>query len=768
VLTRISEVKGIGSVGNLRPGKGNEFSFSKQTVILADNGVGKTTLASILKSYGRRDSSLLTARAKLGDSGKPLASLDFDGDSVRFQDASWHGSPTHEPAIAVFDQAFINENVFSTEVTSDHLKNIHLIILGAKGTSLNGALEKAKESERVARRKSKAFEDELEKRKKATGRSDYLELSKSVTEQTVSVELTKREGSLKALQQKATIDALESPKSLNFTLGDFTALREALCKGADSAHETARLRVKKRISETLCNHEKAEAFLQAGTQLRPVDGTCPFCGQPLDPVNDLLSDYERYFDEAFEKQKQDIAERVTRFRNWSPETQLNKLQADHSTVEVTREKWKAYVSELPDLPGLTSAIKEALPKAQALHARCGSAFEKKLASLDHKPDLTPLDELENVLRELKVKVDTCDGVIRDIAGKAQSFKQSLEKANRDALQAEVKTWRAVSDALQKEAEDWRTDYNAAKAAERDAKEQRVKLEKDLEAYCLGKYKDFRNGINEVLADFGLKFSVDGFEHRSSLQSSQISAALSFKVDGVSISAASRQTTSPCFRNTLSESEKNALAFAFFITGLQQSEDLARTIVVLDDPLSSFDNNRREQTAVWVASISQKCEQVLVLTHRKDLLGLLHGQPKFDGHFFELTIDANGLADLKQYDVKEAQRHEHEKRVAELEALVAGKSTDTESVPLRIRRVIEFLLRLKYCRHLEGQRELTALIKGLSEKGMLSDTIVDELEYLNKRTQTRCHAESDNDPVHELGLEEWKGIVRRTLTLLDKA
>ncbi len=767
MLTRINEIKCIGSVGTLHPGKGNEFSFSKQTVLLADNAVGKTTLAAILKSYGRKDPSLLAARAKLGAPSKPSAILEFDGDIVRFQDNSWHGSPAKEPTLAIFDQAFINENVFSTEVTSDHLKNMHLIVLGAKGASLNMDLEKAKEAERVARRKFKTLEDELGKRKKNTGRADYLDLPKNVTERTVSEELSKREGSLKALQQKPTIDALEPPKPLNFALGNFTALREALSKGADTAHEEARARVKNRLDEALCGHEKAEAFLQTGMELRPADATCPFCGQPLEPVNDLLADYKQYFDEAFEKQKKDVVERLTRFRDWSPETQLNKLQAAQSTAEAVREKWKAYVPEIPEIPSLTPMIEGALPTARSLHEQCTTAFEKKIASLDHKPDLALLDELERGVRDVKVKADECDSVIADITGKTIAFKQSLGKADSVSLQAEVKTLRAVGEALHKEADGWRVAYNTAKDVEQKAKQERVRLDKGLEDYCLSKYKNFRQGINDVLRDFGLKFRVDDLDHKSSLQSSQISATLSFSVDGVSVSAVNRQETTPCFRNTLSESEKNALAFAFFVTNLLQSEHLDRTIVVLDDPLSSFDDNRREQTAAWVSAISQNCEQVLVFTHRKDLLGLLHGQPSFDGRFFKLEIDASGSADLAQYEVKEAQRHEHEKRVAQLGSLVAGESTETETVPLRIRRMLEFVLRLKYCRHLHGERDLTALINRLREVNAITNDVAEKLRYLNKRTQTGCHAEAEQDPVHDLGLQDWKSIARKALEALDE-
>ena len=142
MFTRINEVKGIGSLGILRPGKGDEYGFCKQTVILANNAVGKTTLSTILKSCGNGDSVLLAARTKLRAGSEPFVSLDLDSGSVRYQDGRWHQPSGEKPFIAVFDQAYINENIFSTEVTSDHLKSIHLTILGAEGSAINKELEK--------------------------------------------------------------------------------------------------------------------------------------------------------------------------------------------------------------------------------------------------------------------------------------------------------------------------------------------------------------------------------------------------------------------------------------------------------------------------------------------------------------------------------------------------------------------------------------------------------------------------------------------------
>jgi wobble nucleotide-excising tRNase len=52
---------------------------------------------------------------------------------------------------------------------------------------------------------------------------------------------------------------------------------------------------------------------------------------------------------------------------------------------------------------------------------------------------------------------------------------------------------------------------------------------------------------------------------------------------------------PHFKNTLSDSEKRTLAFAFFLSKLKNDKNLENKIIILDDPFSSFDENRKEKT-----------------------------------------------------------------------------------------------------------------------------------------------------------------------------
>ena len=292
MITRLSEVRGVGCLKNMRTEKAGEYDFGRRTVILAPNATGKTTLAAVLKSYGAENPTLVASRATLSASHLPFSIMEVDAKSRRFENGSWHGRSEDEYRFAVFDHAFIEENVFSSEVTPDHLKTIHKLIVGRDGLALNEALETTKGSERNAIRELNALKKQLAEQQTKTGRQDYLDLPAQMNPDEAAKRVEVCEGKLKARKSMDTGEAVPIPAIEPFTLGNFAALRNALTATVAASHEEARTRVKERIRTVFREDPEAESFLATGKRLSPADGECPFCGQDTAPVTTLLQDYE--------------------------------------------------------------------------------------------------------------------------------------------------------------------------------------------------------------------------------------------------------------------------------------------------------------------------------------------------------------------------------------------------------------------------------------------------------------------------------------------
>ncbi len=769
MITRITEIRDIGCLKRFRPDTAGEFAFDKNTVFFAPNATGKTTLAAVLKSYGTDNPSLLNCRGTLSSRQSPFAALEFDDGNRRFQNGTWHGRQEGKCPVIVFDNAFIEENVFSSEVTPDHLKSIHKLIVGRDGLALNSDLEKAKERERSARREITRLDGELRGRQALVGRDDYLDLADHIKADEAASRVEACEGKLKAAQNNVSGDTPPLPAIEPFALGNFAALRDALCKSIASAHEEARIRERERIRTVLQNAPEAESFLETGRRLAPADGQCPFCGQDTAPVASLLQDYQHYFDTAFADLKKDIGDRTGRFRTWSPSGNLRKWQAAHAQAVAAREKWARLIPALPELPEMDVSIDELAAKADVLHAESVGQMEKKLFSLETEINLTPLDDLETLLTHVKTQADVCGDTCKMIASKITEFRQSLQTMNMDDMKKDLDRARATLDALSPDAQTWRKRYRDAQKDVADKQKAREEAETALDVYCKRTYAEFQNSINDVLKDFRLRFTVNGLEPRSTQQSSQVSAALSLVIDGCPVSAAKRQVTSACFKNTLSEGEKNALVFAFFLADLRRHARLSGQVIVIDDPLSSFDDDRRLDTARHLARLAKECKQLIVLTHRMDFVGLLYDQDGFDGRFFRLRHREREGAQIELLDVKEAQMLDHERHVQALKRFAdTGDIPAGDHVKRLIRSVLERGLGTKYCHHLQGERILPELLKRLDEQlHLLDSNVAQDLRDLNRSTQGGLHAASNQSPIHTLTDNELQGLALRALATMDR-
>jgi wobble nucleotide-excising tRNase len=73
-------------------------------------------------------------------------------------------------------------------------------------------------------------------------------------------------------------------------------------------------------------------------------------------------------------------------------------------------------------------------------------------------------------------------------------------------------------------------------------------------------------------------------------------------------------TLPSFRYSLSEGDKNALALSFFLTKLESDGNIQDKIIVFDDPVSSFDLNRKSATINKLVEFGQQAKQLFVFSH----------------------------------------------------------------------------------------------------------------------------------------------------------
>jgi ABC-type lipoprotein export system ATPase subunit len=87
----LRRIKHIGSVGRFRAcAAEGDVTFKKFTVIFGENGRGKTTLCSILRSLQTNNPDIVIGRTTLGGSKDPNIVLNFADETVLFKNGAWN------------------------------------------------------------------------------------------------------------------------------------------------------------------------------------------------------------------------------------------------------------------------------------------------------------------------------------------------------------------------------------------------------------------------------------------------------------------------------------------------------------------------------------------------------------------------------------------------------------------------------------------------------------------------------------------------------
>ncbi|NBC11460.1 MAG: AAA family ATPase, partial [Planctomycetes bacterium] len=133
LLRNIGQFDSVNAAANI--------ALTRLTLVYAENGRGKTTLAAILRSLGTGDPVPIAERRRLAAAHPPHVVLDSAGGppATIFQNNAWTRRLDN---IVVFDDMFVDQNVCSgMAVGTEHRQNLHELILGAQGVALNRQLQ---------------------------------------------------------------------------------------------------------------------------------------------------------------------------------------------------------------------------------------------------------------------------------------------------------------------------------------------------------------------------------------------------------------------------------------------------------------------------------------------------------------------------------------------------------------------------------------------------------------------------------------------------
>lgn len=764
MITKIRRLKNIGKFYNYSA-KGVGLDWHKNTFVIAPNAYGKSTLVDVFRSVRDNDPKVIRARRTLDSVASPEAVIIIDGENHFFNGTKWDKT---YPAMQLFDVPFIHANILSHGIDHEHRKNIHRIIIGAQGIKFAEELAVLKTNEKNKRRQFAKLGTQF----KAAGFVDHtldaFLVIPAPDEAAVVGRIQKLEQDIKSKESETQIRLLGYPRAVSAPAFDLSAAKTLAGQKLAAVHEAAETRVLAHIDRNFKQKGQAREFIRQGLDL--VQADCPFCGQDLKDAADLLRAYREFFDDAFRTYQRNLEENAEAFANWNLDNDLTGLVSSHNAHTATLKQWEPFIGAetLPDAP---TFVEPARTKLTGLKAKVQAELQKKQKDPNADADLSQFEALSAELASLKADIDSYNAAVTAFTKKAKDYVANLPKSDVNSIRLALAKEREIEKRFKPEWKQWAADYPAAKKDASDLLAKKDEKQKELEVYTKTIFDTYQRRINELLVTLGADFTMTDLTGKTDARANESYTDFGFLILKNKVPLTARQDDAPCFKNTLSEGDKGALAFAFFIASLEKTPDLDKEIVILDDPLSSLDQTRREATARVLLDLSPKLNQLCVFTHNKDFLRILFDKIP-NNTVLQVRSDKKNGSSLEAFDVEEDRKSEYVHMVEDLKRYVDedfGPTPDT--MQGNIRKVFEILLKTKYYRALaediKAKRGLAKLLETLFGAGLLDVALKPKLFDLCSVTNGPHHGDIVDAPSKKLMRDELIPLINEAFGLLER-
>jgi len=691
-LFLLSEVKFVQNIGRFETAKPTSgATFGKCTLVFGENGWGKSTLADILRSLTTDSPAILVGRKTLDAEAPPKAVLRFGTQNAIFENGAWAGP---RPAIAIYDSAFINDNVFSGDmVTGDHLRRQYGLAIGEEGVRRIRRIAELDEQNRENNQAIKSAESELLAVIRTVGpvfmkMEDFLDLGarpdidEAIAAKDTQVQQSRRAKELKAAGEPTLIPVPTATEEM----------RGLLARSINDIAEDALRETRAHIAAHECDPSEREAshegWLEAGLAFLQTEN-CPFCGQHLtdrtlvDAYKDIFSNSYKELATSVKKSRDTLA----RYDNGDFRQAVTNIAGQNNgQFGYWREAGKL------DPPKMEATVTLIVPMEKSA-AQLDSVFAQKQGNLT---EAFSGDEVEVALAAWeagRAAIETANARITDFLVHIKTLKESLDPAALASLENELKLLQATKRRHEDDIEAVATKLAEFKKKRKTIADEKKRLRAELDEHDKAITDNLGTAINTYLKRLAAGFRVD--YRAPDYRGKEPAASYHILIREVPVSprSAPDELDKPSFRNTLSAGDKSTLALALFLAKVNSDPDIGNTIVVLDDPFTSLDSFRRQFTAIEIRKLCERATQTIVLSHEKSFLRLLW--EKIDQNqiaSLALQTGAPGISTIAPFDIAAATQPRHLTERMLIEEFVEGEPHKPTFIRTRLRTVCEAFYR----------------------------------------------------------------------------
>jgi wobble nucleotide-excising tRNase len=680
MLERIHRVKGIGL---FHDSNGGPFGLKKASFIYADNGRGKSTLASLFRSCSTNKPDLIINRRTIDGTNDQEVGLQFsNGERSTFQNGSWDQV---RPELLVFDADFVEQNVYAGgQVSADQRKNLLQFALGANAVVAQREYDQADEDAKS----TVNFVRDITSQLSAIHREFTLTQFQQLLEvPDADAQILAINGQIAEAQNIGHIQAKALPQLLALPTIDVEPFFSILASSLANIDLAAEEQVKAHLD----THKKPnlEKWLSDGHTYNEED-SCLFCNQSLEGV-DLVQAYRSYFNQDYNQLKSNVA-RLGGFITSSCSDAINdRLKANFDTNCAIINGWQEHVElQLPIFK--EDDARQALLDLRVLLVGLKQTKESNLLEATGAED-----EKRVVLAKWQIILDMAEASNQTISKAVQlitAYKDNLATVVVASLQQQIRGLEWAKKRHEQGVLELFTELAAAKTQDTVAKAEKQTKKDALNQIMQATLTTYKDSINVLLSNFGAQFEIPNidFNYRGGLRSDY---ALQMRGANIALNGGV-----PDFKTSLSEGDKRTLAFAFFIASAAADPNLADKIIVIDDPMCSLDLNRKRQTRTVLKRLHDSCQQLIVLAHDVHFLRNLRddvlrtSQPN-DVKCIKLKSVANRYSDFGDIDIDQQCETAYFKCHRVLDEYLAGIALSTMEVAKSIRPMLEGYLHRRF-------------------------------------------------------------------------
>jgi wobble nucleotide-excising tRNase len=523
-------------------------------------------------------------------------------------------------------------------------------------------------------------------------------------------------------------------------------LEDLLSRGLDATTSATAEMVRRHVSDVL--DTEGESWLAYGVE-HAKNNRCPFCGQDTSSC-EMVKAYADYFSKTY---KQFLDE--TQAAAGSLEDALS-TERRAAVVEVLLANarlwdfWKQHVSDtLPEVD------RESLVRTWSLCAKMlssllsGKLSNPLVAVAIGEADRPALVAFEKLILELHAY----NAALRQL-------NVAIVRVQKDASGGDTAREQTILHGLQNSQRRQKPDVavlcqnytDLANRKNRLTSKKQVLMGK-LTRFSDGFSKTFEKRVNEKLSALGADFSIERASSKLvNFIGRKPNLDYRLRIRNVSVPLGAENTPDdvPSFKNTVSEGDKGTLAFALFLAKVDTLPDLADAVLVFDDPINSFDANRKYATVSELRRLAEQVNQSIVLTHDASFaLQVWNSRPDVLPLYLRRDSTSQVIA---RWDIAADTASLYERDYRAVAAFVSADTGDRLAIVRSLRQLLEGNLRVRFVLEFPPGEWLGAMIKRIRNSSASS-----VLAPLKQPTRLR-ELEDINDYCKQYYHDDWSRTV----------